>query len=163
MIIPPAESCTAFDSTARFCGTLRAVAETMLVPGPGAVETRVAHVWLRSDGIVGVAFKSGAALTVEDSMEMNRIIRSFSDQPTRRPIITDISVPHSAEPQVRRYGASSDSLEVTLKLALMVKNPVGRMIGNAFLAARRPPYPTRLFNDEALALAWLGDGWSQGS
>ena len=33
--------------------------------------------------------------------------------------------------------------------------PLGRMMGNFFINVNKPKAPTRLFDDEAPALAWL--------
>jgi hypothetical protein len=40
-------------------------------------------------------------------------------------------------------------------IALVVKTPLSRMIGNLFLTVSRPPFPVRLFDNEASALVWL--------
>lgn len=40
-------------------------------------------------------------------------------------------------------------------VALIVGTPLSRMMGNVFLSVSKPMAPTRLFHDEASALAWL--------
>ena len=40
-------------------------------------------------------------------------------------------------------------------VALIVGTPLSRMMGNFFLTVSKPMAPTRLFDDEASALAWL--------
>jgi hypothetical protein len=40
-------------------------------------------------------------------------------------------------------------------VALIVDTPLSRVLGNFFLAVNKPLYPTRLFDNEASALAWL--------
>jgi hypothetical protein len=40
-------------------------------------------------------------------------------------------------------------------VALVVATPLSRMMGNFFLTVSKPMAPTRLFDDEASALAWL--------
>lgn len=58
----------------------------------------------------------------------------------------------------RRYFAySADARETTLRVAIVANNPVARVIGNFFVGLNRPDVPTRLFGDEASAVAWLLD------
>ena len=40
-------------------------------------------------------------------------------------------------------------------VALIVGTPLSRIMGNFFLSVNKPPYPVRLFDDEASGLAWL--------
>ncbi len=40
-------------------------------------------------------------------------------------------------------------------VALIVATPLSRMSGNFFLSVAQPDLPTRLFDDEASAVAWL--------
>ena len=138
---------------------LLVVVEAVLVPGAGAIETRTADVWLRPDGIMCVAIRPGVYLDIEASMEINRAMLGLAGETPRRPVLTDISAPHGTDPAVRRYGASENTRALTLKLALVVRTPVSRMLGNAFLKAKRPPFPTRLFTQEEPAIDWLREGW----
>lgn len=43
----------------------------------------------------------------------------------------------------------------TKRLAILVKSPVSRMLGNAYLGFGAPACPTRLFTQERLAIDWL--------
>lgn len=117
----------------------------------------MAHVWLRPDGIMCVVIKPHVRVTIETSLEVNATMRSLAHPDICRPVLTDISAPHETELAVRRYGASEIAREVTRRLALLVRTPVSRMLGNAFLLAKRPPYPVRLFNEPGPALAWLAE------
>jgi hypothetical protein len=40
-------------------------------------------------------------------------------------------------------------------VALVVSTPLSRVVGNLFLTVMRPPFPVRLFDNEASALTWL--------
>lgn len=132
-------------------------AELGIEPGEGAIETSMAHVWLRPDGIMCVVLKPGIRVTVEGSLEVNATMRTLAHPDICRPVLTDISAPHQTDPAVRRYGSSEVTREVTRRLGLVVRTPVSRMLGNAFLLAKRPPFPVRLFTDYGLALDWLGE------
>ena len=43
----------------------------------------------------------------------------------------------------------------TAATAILVKSPVSALLGNFFIRFARPPYPARLFRDEAAARAWI--------
>lgn len=47
------------------------------------------------------------------------------------------------------------NIGISAAAALVIGSPVSHIIGNFFLGLNRPNCPTRLFDDEVLALAWL--------
>jgi hypothetical protein len=124
--------------------------------GEPGVETNTCYAGRRADGVVWVVIKNGAMVNEETSREMNLAIRKLAEHLPCR-IVCDITAPHDTTSDGRRYGTSDETTEVTGRLALIVGSPVARMAGNAFMAARKPPYPTRLFTTEDAALAWLSD------
>ena len=71
------------------------------------------------------------------------------------PIMIDITAPYTTEAGARRYGTTRAAQEITSRLAVLTNSPVTRMMGNAFMLAMRPPYPTRLFSREESAVLWL--------
>ena len=113
------------------------------------------HLHLRTDGIAQVTILHGAHVTEAASIELNEAIRELSGGQVPLPIMVDITPPHQTDVDARRYGTTPAALEITRRLALLTNSPVTRMMGNAFLLAKRPPYPTRLFSDEQSAIEWL--------
>jgi hypothetical protein len=71
----------------------------------------------------------------------------------RAPLLVDT---HDAGPQDRparvEFVRRGDLVSA---VALIVATPLSRMMGNFFLNVSKPMAPTRLFDDEASALAWL--------
>jgi hypothetical protein len=71
----------------------------------------------------------------------------------RSPLLVDT---HDAGPQDRparmEFVRRGDLVSA---VALVVATPLSRMMGNFFLTVSKPMAPTRLFDDEASALAWL--------
>lgn len=118
------------------------------------VETDAFIVEVDGLGIVRVAIKKDSIVSEASSRVANRAIRELVPRLPAR-ILADITAPHEALVCARRYGASQESIEVTGRLALLTRSPVARMAGNGFLFVRRPPFPTRLFTEESLALRWL--------
>jgi hypothetical protein len=61
----------------------------------------------------------------------------------------------SSDRGAREVGAGPEVMAITSHMAVLVGNPMSRIIGNFFLRVTRPAYPTRLFTDEASARRWL--------
>lgn len=57
----------------------------------------------------------------------------------------------------RQLAAGAAIGAVTLRMAVLVGDPLSRTLGNFFLRVARPAYPTRLFTDEAGARRWLNE------
>jgi hypothetical protein len=71
----------------------------------------------------------------------------------RVPLLVDA---HDAGPQSR--AARSEFVrrdDLVSAVALLGATPLSRMMGNFFIAVSRPTMPTKLFDDESSALAWL--------
>jgi hypothetical protein len=46
---------------------------------------------------------------------------------------------------------------VVCAVAVLVDNPLSRMLGNVFLGVNKPAFPTHLVEDQESGLAWLRD------
>ncbi len=119
------------------------------------VETAAFLAGRREDGIISVTIKRRSTVDEAASREINQAIRRLANGATPCRILVDISEPHDTLAAARRYGASREVREVTERLAIIVRSAVARMAGNAFILARRPPFPTRLFTIEPPAIDWL--------
>jgi hypothetical protein len=130
---------------------------TSTIEGPMGDEADViAHpkfrMWQRPDGIVQQVWVAGVTMEVEDARgAVEALIQLVGDR--RVPLLVDV---HDAGPTSRasrsEFVAQGDRVSAT---ALLVGTPLSRMMGNFFLAVSKPVVPTRLFDDEASAVAWL--------
>ena len=74
----------------------------------------------------------------------------------RRPLLVDISEALPLDAEVRHYYSGQVLVDGFTALALVIHaSPLGRMMGNVYLRVARPGIPTRLFNEPAVARAWL--------
>lgn len=110
------------------------------------------RMWLRPDGIVSLAFVPRIATDLADALAaveaMTRLTRG-----RRSPLLVSL---HAAGPQDRPARAEfARRDDVVSAVALIVDTPLSRIIGNFYLSVNRPIAPTRLFDDEATAVAWL--------
>jgi hypothetical protein len=119
------------------------------------VSTRTAEIVVLTDGCVVTRVRPGVAQTTLDASEnLHRTIEVCGG--VRRPLLVDISRCLPLEPEVRHFYTGTLLTRSFLALGLVVEaSPFGRMMGSVYLRVARPGIPTRLFAEEAAALAWL--------
>jgi hypothetical protein len=119
------------------------------------LETGTAMATLRSDGVVQITIRSGAAQSLTDAQANVAAIKSLSAG-IRRPLLIDMSGARPLEPEVRHfYGENELSTWFTAMALIIESTALGRMMGNVYLRVARTGLPTQLFTDEASASAWL--------
>lgn len=112
------------------------------------------RMWLPADGVVRLVWSPPVPSGLEDSIAtIEAMIEITGDRPA--PILVDVreAGPQSREGRlefIRRH-------EVVSAVAILVGNPLSRMMGNFFMNVSKPKAPTRLFDDEDVAIAWLKD------
>jgi hypothetical protein len=117
--------------------------------------TRSAHVQLHDDWCVVTRIQAETTHTLEDARE-NLAATIATCGGVRRPLVVDISRCSPLEPEVRHAYADAQLVESFLALAVIVEaSPFGRVMGDIYLRVARPGIPTRVFQDEAAAHAWL--------
>lgn len=120
------------------------------------IELNVADVWREDDGVVWMRFKPCDSHTLEDAIAVVKAHNDLADE-EQIPVIADIrEVSVGADRQAREYYVSEESSRLKLGMAMLVKSPMQRMLGNVFFRINRPPYPSKMFSDESKALSWLG-------
>jgi hypothetical protein len=105
------------------------------------------------NGILVCRFAKGLQMDLEVAKACVKLRIDFSGE-RNYPLLVDMRELTSSTRDAREYMASEGSRLVTAG-ALVVSSPLTRAIGNIFLMLNRPPVPTRLFNSEASAEAWL--------
>jgi hypothetical protein len=110
------------------------------------------RMWLRPDGIVQVVWVPRVAIVLEDATATIEATTQLTSG-RRSPMLVDM---RDTGPQDRATRAVWARPSAPLSaVALIVGSPLSRMMGNLFITANRPTTPTRLFVDEASAVAWL--------
>lgn len=126
----------------------------------GPIRTAIADVYAEADRTVVVRFRPEARVTADTAHEVVAA-HVASARGRKCPALVDLSEMKSADVEGRRLAAGPEIAAVTSRMALVVTNPLSRILGNFFLRVSRPAYPTRLFNDEASARRWLSEESSQ--
>ena len=110
------------------------------------------RMWLRPDGIVHLVWVPRTTMVLADAVAATEAMSRLTGG-RKTPLLVDT---HDGGPQERpaRHEFTRRG-DLVSAVALIVGTPLSRMMGNFFLSVSRPMAPTRLFDDEASALAWL--------
>ena len=73
----------------------------------------------------------------------------------KRPIPGYFGSVASAQYEARRFASMEQAIDLATCLAVIVKPFFTRAMAGLSMKFHKPPYPTRVFNDEKAALAWL--------
>lgn len=119
-------------------------------------ETEIATCTFRMDarGFVHAVMKRGCEMGLSDAQENVAVTFAVAGH-RRTPVLVDMRGVRSQSREARLYFAGPEAERVTAAVALLVGSPVSRVLANAFFRLSVPRIPTRLFTDEAAAVAWL--------
>lgn len=110
------------------------------------------RMWLRPDGIVQLVWAPRIAMVLEDAVAAIEAMAQLTGG-RRSPLLVDVRelgpMDRPARMEFTRRG------DLVSAVSLIVGTPLSRLMGNFFLSVSKPVAPTRLFDDEASALAWL--------
>lgn len=112
-----------------------------------------ARVWLGEDGIVRIQYPQDFNLTLQVMQAVNQQHRRLSTD--KRPVLVYAESVASAEYEAQQFASTEQAIEITACLAIIVRSFFTRAMAELFMRFHKPPYPTRVFNDEEAALAWL--------
>lgn len=118
------------------------------------LELRSGQVWLDDGGIVHHLVSAHAEVDLEEAREWVRLT-GVAGEGKRRPVLVDLSGLKAMNREARRYMGGAESTSVMTAAALIVASPLARAIGTFFTGLNKTGVPTKLFADEATAMAWL--------
>ncbi|MBV9790634.1 MAG: STAS/SEC14 domain-containing protein [Chloroflexi bacterium] len=116
--------------------------------------TRISTVTLREDGIMHVKIAAGAEESLEDAQATLRACGELA-RGRRYPILVDIRQMQAQDRDARQVYGSPEAAQIGTAAALVVESRVSKLIANFFLVIVKSSVPTKLFTDEAEAIAWL--------
>ena len=108
-------------------------------------------------GFVHAVMRNRCQMQLADAQENVATISQVTGN-TRMPVLVDMRGVRSQSREAREYFGGPEAEMTTLAVALLIGSPVSRVLANFFLRlSSTQRYPTRLFTDEASAIAWLLD------
>ena len=117
------------------------------------LETPTAKYWLIENIIYGIINKN-AEQTLNDAMYNTRMVKETLKGKIS-PVLIDIRLMKSISAEAREYYSGEDVAHVHNACAIVIGNPISRIIGNFFIGLNKPGMPTRLFTTEKKAFQWL--------
>lgn len=131
---------------------VRAATEDPMDRDVGVITHPKFRMWLRPDGIVHVVWAPRIAVLLEDATAALEAMSQLTGG-RRSPLLVDMRDTGPEDRATRAEWTRRSDLQSAT--ALIVGTPLSRIVGNLFINMSRPPAPTRLFDDEAAAVAWL--------
>ena len=126
----------------------------MKVPA-GAVELTCFYTWRGEDGIVRTKVKQGAEVGIAEAKENSVAVNSYSVGREKFPLIIDSRGIKSMTRDARNQFSTKGRETFVTSFAIIIDSPLSRVIGNFFMGINKPAVPTRLFDNEDDAKAWL--------
>lgn len=120
-------------------------------------KTSQGEVWMDKDGVLYQDYPPGTEITLEDSLDELRAYRANFCKAVRRPIIVDISNVKTVSKEARNIYSSNETAEILSAAALIVSNPVSRIMGNFYMGINKTIMPVRMFSTTMDAKNWLKD------
>ncbi|QCK15419.1 DUF7793 family protein [Mangrovivirga cuniculi] len=109
---------------------------------------------LHHNGVFETDCFPDTTMTYEDGLESTRITSEMLNN-IPKPLLCNLSNVIRMSKECRKHFAGEDHAQTFTKCALIVTNPISRIIGNFFLGLNKPLKPTRIFLDRDKALEWL--------
>jgi hypothetical protein len=107
------------------------------------------------EGVAHVVIGNGAQLKLADADALiTQIVRAAGESQVA--VLLDISTVDAMTRASRRIFFGQLGVEHISALAVVVRTEVSRMIATFMAGLSDPPFPTRVFEDQQQALAWLG-------
>ena len=120
-------------------------------------KTSQGEAWIDQDGILYQDYPYGTEIKLEDSLEELKIYRTAFCNGIKRPIIVDISNIKSVSKESRDIYSSEEMGDIISAAALIVSNPVSRILGNFYMGISKTKMPVRMFATSKDAKNWLKD------
>lgn len=117
------------------------------------LETPVAHLSFE-DEILFVRMKEGVSL---GQTEMEQLLNNAVEltAPNKYFAIIDTTAPYDSTPEARNFYAESDFSKYRYADAFIVNSLPMRLLVNFFITFNKPKIPSKMFNSEESALAWI--------
>lgn len=118
------------------------------------IELRAFTSWLGNDGICYTVVKPNVVVELQDAIENSSSVKEVSED-TIYPILINLKQIKSISKEARDHFSMKNRTPGVSAIAMLVKSPVSRIIGNFFIGMNRSVVPTKLFTDESEAVSWL--------
>lgn len=118
------------------------------------IELRAFTSWLGNDRICYTVVKPNVIVELQDAIENSISVKEVSGD-TIYPLLVNLKEIKSISKEARDHFSMKNRTPGVNAIAMLVRSPVSRIIGNFFIGMNRSVVPTKLFTDESEAVSWL--------
>jgi len=119
------------------------------------IQTEVAQIGLRPDGIIWVEIEPGVDQSVEQAEANLKVCKQLSAG-LKRPLLIDLRGAMVLQPKTRLVYSDIEISSHFRGLAMVInKDPLSRMMINLYLQVATMPMPMKVFSDLPGAVEWL--------
>ncbi len=123
-------------------------------PPSDAIELSMFWTWIEQDGICRTKTKPKAEIEFEQAKENSIVVTGFYTN-KKFPLLIDARNVKQISGEARKHFSTNGRETVINAMAIIVKSPLSRVVGNFFMGLNKPPMPARLFEREDEAVKWL--------
>jgi hypothetical protein len=87
-------------------------------------------------------------------MELSDISSKLADGKCL-PVLADMSDVKSVDRKSREYISGKEAMKTARSLAIIIKSPMSKVVGNFLIGLNKPPYPIKMFTSKDEAIGWL--------
>jgi hypothetical protein len=118
------------------------------------VELKAFTTWINHNGVCYTVVKPNAEIEIEDAIENTAAVKAISKDHIY-PMLVNLREIKSISKEARDHFSMQNRAPGVAAIAMFIKSPVSRIIGNFFLGLNRSVVPAKLFTNEEKAVAWL--------
>ncbi len=120
------------------------------------IHTAKAIITLSADGIISQDYRNNIDLTIEDSLSEMGAYKELC-QGKKRPVSINIQNIKTVQRESRQFYSGEEPARYVAVAALIIGNPVSRIMANFFMGINKTFMPVKLFTDQEEAVKWLSD------
>lgn len=125
----------------------------MSTMSPNEIRTPTSVSWQEGD-ILRTTILPGVEQTLADAQETAKVVLALAAG-RRPPLLVDLRRMKSQDRDARQYFGSPEVVQEARAIGLLVESRLSMLIANFFIAVTKTSVPTKIFTEEAAALAWL--------
>ena len=117
-------------------------------------ESEVFLTRMGKDGICRTEVKQDAEVRLPHAIWNSEAITRLSNG-GMIPLLVDLRKIKSVSKEARDHFSMRGRKSQVNAIAMLIKSPVSKIVGNFYIQFSKPTIPTRLFTEEKKAIAWL--------
>ncbi len=118
------------------------------------IELRAFTTWLNENDICYTMVKNDADIQLQDAIENTAAVKEISEGKVY-PMLVNLKGIKTISKDARDHFSMQGRTPGVTAIAMLIKSPVSKIIGNFFLGLNRSAVPSRLFTSEEKAIEWL--------